>query len=172
MAINQSSALAQIDSAAKKDIKQLTFKRTIKASKTKVWKVISDVGNYHQVAPNIDTVTIISGSEEGMVRLCSHGKDSWTETCSVWQEEKTFSFEVNTRADDYPYPLSLLEGTWNVIEIAPYLTEVEMIFEFKYKRKVYNLLHPIMRMKFKRVVTELLDNWQDMLEQEQQVSGI
>jgi len=164
MAINQSSALAQTDSNGQKRRKQLTFKRTIKATKSEVWKVISDVANYHQVAPNIDDVTIVSGKDEGMVRKCSHGKDSWSETCSAWEEEKTYSFIVNTSAPDYPYPLSFMQGTWNVIELDSNHTEIEMIFEFKYKKKLYNLLHPIMKIKFGKISNELLDNWQKMIE--------
>jgi len=164
MGINQASALAQADSIGHKGRKQLTFKRTIIATKSVVWKVISYVANYHQVAPNIDDVTIISGQEKGMVRSCSHGKDSWTETCSVWQEEETYSFIVNTSSPDYPYPLSFMQGTWNVKEIDTNHTEIEMIFEFKYKKKLHNLLHPIMKMKFRKISNELLDNWQKMIE--------
>lgn len=164
MAINQSKALAQTINQDEKGRKQLVFKRTVKANKSDVWKVISDVANYHQVAPNIDEVTIVSGKDEGMVRSCSHGNDSWTETCSVWQEEKTYSFVVNTSAPDYPYPLSFMQGTWNIVEIDTNKTEIEMIFEFKYKKKLYNLLHPIMKMKFKKISNELLDNWQKIFE--------
>ena len=164
MALNQSAALAQVDSTTRKGVKQLSFKRTIASTKSKVWTVISDVGNYHRVAPNIDDVTIISGSAKGMIRSCSHGEDSWTETCSVWEEEKTYSFVVNTSAPGYPYPLALLQGTWNVLEIDTNLTEIEMIFDFKYKKKLYNLLHPFIKIKFKKVANELLDNWQAMIE--------
>lgn len=163
MAINQYAALAQTDNVDK-GRKQLKFKRTINAPKSEVWKVISDVANYHQVAPNIDGVTIISGKDEGMVRSCSHGKDSWTETCSVWEEEKTYSFIVNTTAPGYPYPLSFLQGTWNIIELDKNHTEIEMIFELKYKKKIINLFHPILKTKFNKISNELLDNWQKMLE--------
>jgi ribosome-associated toxin RatA of RatAB toxin-antitoxin module len=164
MAINQSTALAQSKNTNEKGRKQMVFKRTVKANKSDVWKVISDVANYHQVAPNIDEVTIVSGKDKGMVRSCSHGKDSWTETCSVWQEEKTYSFIVNTSAPDYPYPLSFMQGTWNVVEIDTNQTEIEMIFEFTYKKKILNLMHPIMKMKFNKISNELLDNWQKLLE--------
>ncbi len=163
MAINQYYALAQTDNL-EKGRKQLKFKRTINASKSAVWKVISDVANYHQVAPNIDGVTIISGKDEGMVRSCSHGKDSWTETCSVWEEEKTYSFIVNTNTPDYPYPLSFLQGTWNVIEKDKNHTEIEMIFELKYKKKIITLFHPILKTKFNQISDGLLDNWKKILE--------
>ena len=163
MAINQSKALAQTNSSKEKGKKQLVFRKIVNSNKLMVWKVISDVGNYHHVAPNIDDVTIVSGKNEGLVRSCSHGKDSWTETCSVWQEEKTYSFIVNTSAPDYPYPLSFMQGTWNVIKIDENHTEIEMIFEFTYKKKILNLLHPIMKMKFKKISNELLDNWQKII---------
>ncbi|PCJ63929.1 MAG: hypothetical protein COA58_14965 [Bacteroidetes bacterium] len=165
MAINQSQALAQTDDNSQKGRKQLVFKRTVKASKSDVWKVISDVANYHQVAPNIDDVHIVSGTEKGMIRSCSSGKRSWTETCSIWQEEKAYSFIVNTSAPDYPYPISFLQGTWNVEEVDSNQTEIEMIFEFSYKKKILNLLHPIMKMKFSQASNELLDNWQKIIEE-------
>lgn len=164
MAINQSTVLAQAKNTVEKGRKQLVFKRIIKANKSEVWKVVSDVASYHQVAPNIDEVTIVSGKDEGMVRSCSHGKDSWTETCSVWQEGNTYSFIVNTSAPDYPYPLSFMQGTWNINEIDANHTEIEMVFEFTYKNKILNLIHPIMKMKFKKISNELLDNWQKTLE--------
>ena len=82
MAINQAKALAQVDSFLIKGIKRMSFERTVKATIASVWKVISDVANYHEVAPNVDDVKIISGEGKGMVRSCSHGKDScqirWT----------------------------------------------------------------------------------------------
>lgn len=164
MAINQSKALAQTIFPNKKGNKRLVYSRTVKAPKPKVWKVISDVTNYHQVAPNIDDVQIISGKEKGMVRSCSHDNKSWTETCSVWEEEKTYSFVVNTSEPNYPHPLSFLQGTWNVIEIDSNTTEIEMIFEFTYKKKILNLFHPLMKIKFKKVSNELLDNWVKMIE--------
>lgn len=165
MALNQSSALAQVDSVQGKKVKHFNFIRTVVATKADTWKVISDVENYHKVAPNIDDVKIISGEGQGMVRSCSHGKDSWTETCSAWQEEKTYSFIVNTNAPDYPYPFKYLKGTWEVEEIDSNHTTIKMHFEFEYKKKFQNVLvHPLLRGKFKKVAEELLDNWQKLVE--------
>lgn len=165
MGINQSKALAQIDNTINKKSKHFKFERVIKASKKSVWKAISDVANYDKVAPNIDAVKIISGEGRGMVRSCSHGKDSWSETCSMWIEEKAYSFEVNTLASDYPYPFSFLKGTWEVQQIDSTTTKVTMLFDFQYKRKYQNwLLHPLLKGKFSKTAEELLDNWQKMLE--------
>ncbi len=163
--INQAKALASTDTNQEKGVKQLSFERIIKASKTNVWEVISDVSNYHQVAPNIDEVQIVSGKGQGMVRSCSHGKDSWTETCSLWVEEKEYAFEVQTSASDYPYPFKYLKGNWQVEEIDMSRTKVVMLFEFQYKKKFQNwLLHPILKGKFSKTAEELIDNWQKQIE--------
>jgi ribosome-associated toxin RatA of RatAB toxin-antitoxin module len=160
MAWNQGKALARIDST-QYGRKQLRFERTVIATKQNVWKLIADVGNYHKVAPNIDTSKIISGKHEGMIRRCSHANDSWTETCTLWQEEEKYSFLVNTTAPDYPYPLQFLQGTWEVNEISPTTTSIVLLFEFQYNHSFQNwLIHPFLRINFLKVVEELLTNWQ------------
>ncbi|AUP78321.1 type II toxin-antitoxin system RatA family toxin [Flavivirga eckloniae] len=163
--VGQSVGLAQTDSIKEKGIKRLSFERVINASKENTWKTISDVANYHQVAPNIDSVEIISGEGEGMVRSCTHKKDKWTEIATLWDEGEQYSFKVNTDAEDYPYPLKYLQGTWKVEKISGYQTKITMVFEFTYKRRIYNLLiHPFMKKQFDKICRELLDNWQNELE--------
>ena len=164
-AMAQSKALAQVDTSSEKGMKRFVFERNVNASKAESWKVISDVANYHVVAPNIDEVKILSGEGKGMVRSCSHGKNSWTETCTAWNEEEQYSFEVNTNAPDYPYPLKYLKGTWVIEGTAPNQTKIMMVFEFQYKKNIHNvLLHPFMKGKFNKICDELLDNWQRILE--------
>ncbi len=165
MAINQAKALAHMDGNLVQGTKRLSFERWMKASKSRVWKVISNVANYHEVAPNVDEVIIISGKGEGMVRSCSHGKDSWTETCSLWEEEKEYAFEVNTAAPNYPYPFKFLKGTWKVEEFNSSQTKVIVLFEFEYSRKFHNwLLHPILKGKFSKTAEKLMDNWQNQID--------
>lgn len=162
--IYQSIGLSRIDSKDGSDKKLMTFRRKVKADKSSVWQIISDVGNYHKVAPNIDSVQILSGKKTGMVRACSHGKDSWKEKCTLWDDEKEYSFEVDTKADDYPYPFKSLSGNWQVAELNNNKTEIIMNFEFEYKRNIQKLLlHPIMRRQFNKICKELLDNWENKL---------
>ncbi len=130
-AIFQSIGLARIDAEKGSKAKNLAFKRTVAANKKKVWRIVSDIKNYHRVASNIDDVKIISGEGEGLVRQCSHGKDSWTESCTLWEAEKQYSFVVNTSAPDYPYPFKSLKGTWQVNEINSGQSEIIMIFNFE-----------------------------------------
>jgi ribosome-associated toxin RatA of RatAB toxin-antitoxin module len=165
MAINQAKALGRVDEKDNSGLKVLRSERSVRAPKSDVWHLISDVENYHDVAPNIDKSEIISGQGEGMVRKCSHRNDSWTETCTTWIEEASYTFKVNTDAPDYPYPLEFLRGTWEVQKLADKQTNIVMTFELRYKRKIYNvILHPVMKSKFKKIIEELLDNWQNQLE--------
>ncbi len=161
----QSLGLSRIDAKGGTNVKLMSFKRRVKEDKSKVWKIISDVGNYHKVAPNIDGLEVVSGEKIGMIRSCSHGKDSWTETCSLWEEEKEYSFEVDTTPLDYPYPLKTLRGNWQVNEIGKGETEIIMNFEFEYKKPYQNILiHPMMKHQFTKICKELLDNWQSIIE--------
>ncbi len=165
MAINQSVALAKVDNSPDTpEMKQIQFERVFSMDKQATWEVIADVANYHQVAPNIDDVKIISGHGAGMVRACSHGKDSWTETCTLWEDEKRYAFEVNTAAPDYPYLFKYLHGYWEVEEVEPATTKVVLRFRFQYKSRLQNLLiHPFLKGKFTTIVEELLGNWEKLV---------
>lgn len=166
MGINQSKALAQVDSSKQDGYKRIIVKRQIASPKDSVWKVMSDVGNFHKVAPNLIDVKILSGSGEGLVRSCSHNnKENWTETCTLWEPGKAYSFEVNTTDPNYPYPLKYLKGTFKVEAITDSTSEIIMIYDFALKRKIQNvLLYPLMKPKFKKTLTGIMDNWQNLME--------
>ncbi len=167
VAFMQLIGLSKVDSNDTTGFKELIVERSINADKQAVWEVISDVANYHHVAPNIDDVKIISGKGEGMIRECSQGKSSWTEDCVLWKEGEQFSFRANTNAKDYPFPFTFLQGTWRVIPNGHNHSKIELKFEFRFKRKILNiLLHPLMAPKFRSIVKELLDNWEEKLKLE------
>jgi ribosome-associated toxin RatA of RatAB toxin-antitoxin module len=161
LALLQAKALAQIDKKGKGKIKQLSFERTVDAPKEMAWEVMADVAHYHEVAPNIDEVKIISGEGEGMLRACRQGEDRWTESCTAWVEGKEYAFEVNIGAPDYPYPFSFLKGHWKVEEMDDSRTKIIMCFAFKYEKSIYNYwVHPFLRRKFSKTAEELLDKWE------------
>lgn len=165
MALLQARELANLDTTNGPGKKQFRFSRTVRASKAASWLVVSDVASYHQVAPNIDRVKILSGLGKGMVRRCSHHNDSWIETCILWQEEERYSFEVDTHAPDYPYPFTFLQGTWEVKAVDSTHTIILMTFDFAYRNQLQAVfLHPFLRRKFRKVAETLLDNWQQLLE--------
>lgn len=165
MGLNQAKELAKIDNISGKEGKEWQFQRIVKADKKSTWQLISDVGNYALFAPNIDEVKIISGDGLGMVRTCSHGKDTWAETCTLWTDEHEYAYAVHTTEPDYPYPFKFLNGFWSVEEIDKTTSKIVLRFEFQYNKKIQNIfLHPLFRTKFFKVAEALLDNWKRELE--------
>jgi len=164
-AIHQSYALMHVHSTGKTATrKAFRFIRSVNGDRDTVWNVISDLNNYHNIAPNIDETHVVSGEGEGMVRSCSSGGNSWSETCTVWEPGRKYSFLIDTSAPDYPYPLQHLQGTWGVNPSSNGKADIEMLFEFEYKHPIQALfIHPFMGSWFTGVCEELLDNWEQEL---------
>ncbi len=144
-----------------------TAERVIHAPKEKVWKVISDVGNYHQVtAPSIHHVKIISGSGLGMKRVCSAPDgSSWEETCILWKPGEEFRFKVNTEKEDYPFPLKSLAGSWKVETVSPLQTNLVLDFTYEFDNPFLSGYFLDIGTKQAKEDTEyLLDNWQRLAE--------
>lgn len=167
-AFHQSYALSYTDAKEENPLcKEFRFGKRVNSNSEAAWEVISDIGSYHEVAPNIDRVEILSGKGEGVVRSCTSGEDSWTETCTLWEPGNRYSFEVDTTPEDYPYPLKFLRGTWGIRNISEGVTEVFMLFEFKYEKKYQALLvHPLMSSQFRTISEDLLTNWKQKIESE------
>jgi len=167
-ALHQSYALMYVHSTGKtRTRKAFHFSRRVNSDQETVWNVISDLNNYHKVAPNIDETQILSGKGEGMVRSCSSGGNSWSETCTVWDPGREYSFLIDTAAPDYPYPLQFLQGTWGVEPSQNGTAKIEVLFEFEYKHPFQSLfIHPFMATWFSGVCEELLNNWQQEIEQQ------
>ncbi len=165
--LGQSVGLTQVDTTQRKGFKHIVFERVVSTSKKKTWELISDVANYHKIAPTIDSVQVLSGSGKGMRRRCTHAANSWTETATLWEEGEAYSFEVDTQAPDYPYPLKYLKGTWKVEEISINKTKIVMTFDFAYSKWIHNIvLHPFAKKGFIKSAEELMDNWVQVLEEE------
>lgn len=171
--VAQSIGILQTDSGSVYSRKKLAFGRKVAAPKSEAWDLISEVSDYHSVAPNVEGVEILSGAGEGMVRRCLNGDGQWTETCTEWKEGQRFVFEVDTSAPDYPYPFSSFKGAWEVEEAATDISStIRMEFEFDYGQSLYALLlHPFIKKKFNRVCRELLDNWEWRLAERQSVNA-
>jgi hypothetical protein len=92
--------------------------RLIHTSPEAAWAVIADVGRYAELNDGggvIAKVEILEGERVGMRRRCINPQgESWTETCSLWEKGRRYSFVVDTDAPDYPYPLQSLVATWEV----------------------------------------------------------
>ena len=147
-------------------MKSLSYEKVVYARPGDVWAVISDVGNYADIAPNIDTSRIVSGEGMGMVRECSNKEGRWQEVCSQWLPGEQFAFDVQTRAADYPYPFTYLNAIWSVVPIDETSTKIKMDFNVEFSSKVLGLfMFPLLKLKFSGVCRTLLDNWQRDIEQ-------
>ncbi len=147
--------------------------RIIHAPKDQVWEIIADVGNYHKVtASNIHHVVVIEGQGLGMKRVCSAPDgSSWEETCTVWNPGKEFQFRVHTEKEDYPFPLKSLSGSWKVETVSPIQTRLVLDFTYEFKSPFLSGYFLSMGMKQAKKDTEyLLDNWQQLAENNNQIS--
>jgi ribosome-associated toxin RatA of RatAB toxin-antitoxin module len=167
-ALHQSYALSKVDTSRENSSrKTFRFTRKVRSDRNRAWEVISDLENYHNIAPNIDETHIVSGEGEGMVRTCSSGDHSWSETCTEWKPGEQYTFLINTSAPDYPYPLKYLRGTWGLNTISDSIVEIEMVFEFEYKHFIQSIIvHPFMGSWFRKVCENLLDNWKQKIEEQ------
>ena len=141
--------------------------RAIKAPKEKIWKLISDIENYDKVTgPGIEKVEILSGEGLNMKRACYSPKgERWEETCTAWVPNSYFTFLVDTKAADYPFPLHHLQGTWGVEAIDS--SHAKIFLDFEYQLSSPWLMWPFVNATnelFEEGNEALLDNWQQMIE--------
>ncbi len=139
----------------------ITIQREVHAPKAVVWDVISDVERYAEYAPNLSKAHKTS---EGLTpsRRCydTRGR-GWNEACVLWEEEKAYSYLVDTSAPDYPYPFSQLKGTWSMEENGKGVL-VTMRFDYtpKYPLIFGWLVHRQVQRAFRPIVNKLFDNWE------------
>ena len=145
-----------------------TVRRTVNAPADAVWTVMSDHPGYADVASNISKVEVLSGDGIGMQRRCYGPKgESWRETCDLFEEGKAFGFKIHTDADDYPYPISDLQGRWAVM---PKGAGSEFSIDISAKPKGGFFKRALFRMAamrtFKSILIDLADAWADRMEKQ------
>jgi ribosome-associated toxin RatA of RatAB toxin-antitoxin module len=127
-----------------------------------VWDVISEVENYHHYANSLHDVKIISGDSLGMVRQCSDNEgNSWQESCTAWEPEKYYTFNVHTHAKDFSLPFKHFEGTWLVEAVGENKTKLTLTFKYKLKHRwIMWLFIKKMKREGRQDILALLDNWE------------
>lgn len=154
--------------ASKKGKVHATVKRSVDAPVHQAWAVMTDHPGYADVASNISKVEVLSGNGIGMERRCyGHKGESWRETCDLYEEGKIFGFDVHTEADDYPYPISDLQGRWSV-ESKGSGSEFTIDIEATPKGNLImrTLFVLAAKRQFAGVLIDLADAWSDKMERE------
>jgi hypothetical protein len=105
--------------------------RTVNAPAERAWLVVSDVARYAEVASTLRRSVIVSGEGVGMVRRCEDTNGiCWLETCTRWEPNTAYAFEVDTSAPRYPLPLKTMRGDFEVDPLGLSRSRISVRFTF------------------------------------------
>ncbi|WGH78576.1 SRPBCC family protein [Jannaschia ovalis] len=142
--------------------------RAVDAPQDVVWRVMTDHPGYADVADNISKVEVVRGEGLGMQRRCYSPKgENWLETCDLYEDGRAFGFRIHTEADDYPYPISDLHGTWSVArdgEGSKFAIAIEARPKGDFLTQT--LFKTAAKRQFKCVLSDLADAWAARMERE------
>lgn len=96
---------------------RIAASRTVDAAVAQVWDAIADAGGYAAFADGIADTHVDGPPGDGMSRVCTDERgDQWSETCTLWDEHRTYTMTVDTST--YPARLRWLlhafQQTWTV----------------------------------------------------------
>lgn len=145
---------------------KLFAKRKVNAPSAIVWKLLTAHEDYADVADNLAKVEVLDGNGLGMSRRCTDLKGkSWTEIANLWEEGKRYGFQVNTQANDYPYPLQHLFAVWGVNALQDNQSEIYMEFNLAHKPGLKGgMFLLLMSSLFPKVVGNLFERWSEKME--------
>lgn len=106
--------------------------RTLDVNAETLWAAVIDHENYGRIAPNLSKVEATGPNGPDLTRRCwdTRGRH-WDDACVAWDEGHSFAVEVDTAADDYPYPLRGLAGSWTVEPVDASHASVTVRFELR-----------------------------------------
>ncbi|MBT8132492.1 MAG: CBS domain-containing protein [Gammaproteobacteria bacterium] len=137
----------------------IKLQRKIKAHADVVWRVISDLSGFANVAPHVSKVELLDGAgETARRRLVSPKGYSWTERCVAWDEGKSYAMEVDSSDGVYPF-----KKMHRQFELEEQDDGVVLRMYYKYTPK-YGLAGRIadavfLHRKRRALYEELLNNW-------------
>ena len=87
-------------------------------------------GSTGRIAPNLASVEATTLNGPGFERRCTDRLgNTWSETCSLWDEGS--ADEVTVDPATHPAPVDLLQGRFWVNPISPSATQIGMRFTFR-----------------------------------------
>ena len=163
------AALAQISGLVRSrtddalaDLEVVEATRTMAGAPEEIWPLLVDHDLYGRLAPNLSSVEVISDPGQPLRRRCTNTTgNGWEETCSLWEEGRRFAVEVDT--SDYPYPLRVMRGLWQV-DPHPRGALVTMRFAYQADPTVYGGLFGLVFGSVSPVVLRrIFTGWQNQL---------
>jgi hypothetical protein len=141
------------------DIEIVERSRTFAAPPERVWPLLTDHHLYGRLAPNLSSVEVISEPGRPLRRRCANSAgETWAETCTLWDDGRRFAVEVDT--SDYPYPLAVMRGLWQV-DPHPAGSRVTMRFGYRARPTVAGGLFAIaFRPMFPPALARIFDGWE------------
>jgi hypothetical protein len=139
----------------------LQVERIVDAPPEQVWVAISDAGDYGRFAPGIAHTAIVSGEQEGMVRVCRDDQGGeWAEMCTLWEDGHRYrmTVDVSSYPAYYRWLLEEFAQTWTV-EPAPTGTRLRLAFDGAVKLGVFGRA-AIRILGRQRRLDAILDNYE------------
>ena len=151
--------------AADEDSPQvIEITRTLDASAETLWASVIDHETYGRIAPNLSKVEATGPNGPDLTRRCwdTRGRH-WDESCVAWDEGHSFAVEVDTAAEDYPYPLRTLAGSWTVEPVDTTHASVTVRFELRPKPGPAGAAFTLaMTAAARPLVRRITNAWQDV----------
>lgn len=144
------------------DVEVVEEVSVLRAAPERVWPLLTDHDLYGRLSPSLSTVEVISEPGRPLRRRCTNTRGAgWEETCTLWDEGRRFAVEVDTT--NYPYPLSMMRGLWQV-DPHPAGSLVTMRFAYQAHPTVTGGLFAVaFRPLFPPVLARIFHGWQTRL---------
>ncbi len=129
-----------------------------------MWEVIRHIGDIQDYAPSLARSEILNGEVVGVgtVRRCTNqAGQCWTEECTAFDPNGSFTLHFGADAPDFPFPASTMIGGWEV-QSAGTGSDVVVWWELTPKpRWLAPVLMPILALSIDRDLVQIVQRMAD-----------
>ena len=139
----------------------IEIEQHIKAHAEVVWKVVSDLDNWHVVAPSITKVEMLGEDRPGLSRRVHDDQGrNWIEKLTNWNEQQGYTFEVDTTGSEFVFPVEKMR---RVLSMTDQQGTITIKIRFEYVSRFGPIGRVLDRFQFipriKGFYREVMDNW-------------
>lgn len=137
----------------------LYISRTSAKTAQELWPVMTDHGLYAKLALNLSAAQGLTPNGPGFERTCTDTRNrTWSESCTRWDEGRRF--DVNANISEYPYPLQLVQGSWEVTPTEAPGSVIGATFAIRPRLGLYGRLFvPAMHLVFRPLLRRITRGW-------------